>query len=155
MTKLTGLDDFDHKILGLIQQNNLLTHGEIGEEIGLSASAVRRRLGELRKRGVVVADVARLHPDDFGVTLIVTVSFGEESPATYDEFDRQMRDLAPVKQSYHVAGSNDYVVIVHGPSLQWFERWGRDVFMSNPSIRRYSTTVVWSCKKFETAIATT
>ncbi|MEM7707241.1 MAG: Lrp/AsnC family transcriptional regulator [Pseudomonadota bacterium] len=154
MAKIADMDDFDHKILSLIQQNNLLTHNQIGEHIGLSPSAVRRRLGELRKRGVVIADVARVHPDDFGVTLIVTVSFGEETPATYDEFDRQMRDLAPVKQSYHVAGSNDYVVIVHGPSLRWFEQWGRDVFMSNPAIRRYSTSVVWSCKKFETAIAT-
>ena len=154
MDKSATLDSFDQKILALVQNDNLLTHSEIGDMVGLSTSAVRRRLKLMREQNVIIADVARVDPDTFGVTLITTVSFASESREIYDAFDQQIASLCPVKQSYHVAGSDDYVLIIHGPSLQWYEEWSRTVFMENEAIARYSTVVVWSCKKYETAIET-
>ncbi len=151
MANLATLDDLDRSILRIVQRDNQLTNAEIGERIGLSTSSVRRRLTQMREDGVIAADVSRLHPDDVGVTLIVTVSFATETPEDYNAFDEQMRALAPVQQSYHIAGENDYILIVHGPNLQWYEEWAQDALMSNPIIRRYSTQVVWSCKKFDTA----
>ena len=152
MAKMFILDDFDRRILNLAQANNQRTHADIGNEIGLSTSSVRRRLARLRADGIIVRDAARLDADAHGVTLIVSVSFREEAPQTYSAFDTQMRSEAPVKQSYHVAGDEDYILIVHGPSLKWYEEWSKRVLMSNAAIRRYSSTVVWTCKKFETAI---
>lgn len=152
MAKKATLDDFDRSILRVVQRDNQLTNAEIGERIGLSTSSVRRRLARLREEGVVAADVTRLHPDEFGVTLIVTISFATETPEDYAAFDDHMRSLAPVKQSYHIAGDDDYMLIVHGPSPQWYEEWAKQTLMSNPIIRRYSTRVVWSCKKFDTAL---
>lgn len=151
MANLAELDDLDRRILGVVQRDNQLTNAEIGERIGLSTSSVRRRLAQMRESGVIIADVARLHPDDVGVTLIVTISFATETPEDYAAFDKQMQALPPVQQSYHIAGENDYILIVHGPNLQWYEDWAKDALMSNPIIRRYSTQVVWSCKKFDTA----
>lgn len=152
LTKSVMLSDFDRRILALVQANNQRTHAEIGAEIGLSTSSVRRRLAKLRDEGVIVADIAQLDADAHGVTLIVSVSFREESPETYDQFDQHMRAERPVKQCYHVAGEDDYMLVVHGPSLSWYEDWSKQVLMANSAIRRYSTTVVWSCKKFDTAI---
>ncbi|MBL4871333.1 MAG: Lrp/AsnC ligand binding domain-containing protein [Robiginitomaculum sp.] len=91
-------------------------------------------------------------PDHFSVTLIVTLSFGVESIKAYDAFDQLVLESPEIQQSYHVAGSNDYILIIHGPSLIWYEEWAKHMFMSNPAIRRYSTAVVWSCKKFQTKI---
>ena len=152
MTKIFAMDDFDRRILNLVQKDNQLTHAEMGAQIGLSTSSVRRRLTKLRKDGVIVEDVSRLDADTHGVTLIVSLSFREESPETYALFDAQMRSEAPVKQCYHVAGEEDYILIVHGPSLTWYEDWSKQTLMANPAVRRYSSTVVWTCKKFDTSI---
>lgn len=153
MTKFAeSIDALDRRVLAVVQRDASLTHQEIGERVGLSASAVRRRLTALRTTGVIRGDVSLLDPNRSGVILIVTLSFGEESPEIYDAFDRQMRSLPEVKQSYHVAGANDYALVVHGPSLQWYEDWSKLTLMKNPAIRRYETMVVWSCKKFETAL---
>lgn len=154
MNKFAKIDVLDQKILTLVQTDNLLTHAEIGETVGLSTSAVRRRLKLMRDQKIIVSDVSRVDPDAFGVTLITTVSFASESREIYESFDRQVASLSPVKQSYHVAGSADYVLIIHGPSLKWYEDWSKDVFMENEAIARYSTIVAWSCKKFETSIDT-
>ena len=150
---LSALDDFDRRILELVQQDNQLTHARIGEAVGLSASAVRRRLKELREAKVIERDVAILRADGVGVRLVVTLSFQNESVEVFDAFDRQMRETPEVLQAYHVSGPMDYVLIVQGPSVQWYEEWGKRTLMTNPNIRRYDTHVVWSCKKFETALA--
>ena len=146
------LDDFDRAILNFVQKNNLPSHAEIGEAVGLSGSAVRRRLTFLRNNGVIKKDVSILDTDALGVTLFVSVTFEKESPAIYDAFEKQAASLAEVQQCYHVAGAADYLLVVNAPSLPYYEKWSKEQFMSNEAIRRYDTTVAWSCKKFETFI---
>lgn len=151
-TERGEMDSFDRKLLALMQQDNQRTHSAMGDEIGLSASAVRRRLAKLRADGVIERDVALLRQNGMGVRLIVTVTFGHETVEAFDAFDRQIVETPEILQGYHVAGTEDYVLIVHGPNLHWYENWSKQAFMANPAIRRYDTRVVWSCKKFETSI---
>lgn len=154
MTKFTEafeLDPFDRGILRIVQSDNQLSHAAIGEQVGLSASAVRRRLAALRAAGVIERDVSVLSGRTTGITLIVSLNFAYETPALYAAFDDQMRALPEVTQCYHVAGAVDYILVVAAPSLEWYEEWSKAQFMANEAIARYDTTVVWSCKKFETA----
>ncbi|MEZ5958439.1 MAG: Lrp/AsnC family transcriptional regulator [Hyphomonadaceae bacterium] len=146
------LDDFDRAILQIVQRDNLMSHAAIGERVGLSASAVRRRLGAMREDKVIARDVALVDADRFGVTLVVTVTFAVETPEIYAAFEAQVQALTQVRQCYHVAGSADYILIVLAPSLQFYENWSMEQFMGNNAIRRYDSVVAWSCKKFETAI---
>ena len=146
------LDRFDRDLLALVQKDNQLTHAELGEQVGLSGSAVRRRLARLRKDGIIRRDVSLLDTGRLTVTLITDVEFGEESPEIYDRFEERMLAAQEVMQCYHVAGDRDFVLIVQVPSLEYYETWSRAMLMSDSAIRRYSTKVVWSCKKFETAI---
>jgi len=46
--KPQAIDEFDKKLLRLLQQNNKATADELGETVGLSPSAVQRRLKRLR-----------------------------------------------------------------------------------------------------------
>ncbi|KCZ83808.1 Lrp/AsnC family transcriptional regulator [Hyphomonas jannaschiana] len=147
-----ALDSFDRHILRIVQQDNQMTHAEIGAEVGLSLSAVRRRLNRLRQDGVIAKDVSLLSQDGLGVRLIVAVTFEREIPEAIDAFVADMRETPEVLQVYHVSGPLDYILVVQGPSLQWYEAWGKTVLMTNPNIRRYDTHVVWSCQKFETAL---
>lgn len=151
-TPTPQLDRADRAILRMVQKDNQITHAALGEHVGLSTSAVRRRLGALRESGYILKDVSILRPDTFGVTLVVHISFGEDTPEAYKNFDSHIAKLPNVKQSYHVSGPTDYILIVQGPNLQWYEGWAKDNIMTLASIKRHDTSVVWSCKKFETAI---
>ena len=97
--------------------------------------------------------MAILDQNQHGIRLIVSITFAEESIASYDAFDQQMKKLPEVLQSYHVAGSEDYILVVQAPSLAWYEEWSKQQFMANPKIQRYDSKVVWSCKKFATALS--
>ena len=152
IAKISDLDGFDRQILEIIQHDNQRTHADIGGTVGLSASAVRRRLKLLRDSGFIEKDVAVLRTGEIGVRLVVLVSFQNETIEAFDAFDEQIRSTPEILQGYHISGPVDYCLIVQGPSPEWYEDWGKEAFMSNPAIRRYDSHVVWSCKKFETAI---
>lgn len=142
------LDKFDCEILNLVQRNAERTHAEIGNQVGLSTSAVRRRIQRLKDAAILGPEIALVDVDQFGVTLVVDVTFNAETPELYAAFDQLMTELSEVQQSYHVAGDTDYVLVVHAPSLQWYEEWSKQTLMSHPDIKRASSRVVWSRKKF-------
>ena len=81
------MDHFDHAILQIVQDDCSLGYEAIAEKVGLSASAVRRRLVNLKRSGVIVAERAIVDPSHIGVTLIVSVSLGrmEDYEAWLDE----------------------------------------------------------------------
>lgn len=146
------LDDFDRKILRLVQSDNRRTNTEIAQAVHLSESSVCRRLDRLRKASVIRAEVALLDRQRLGVTLIVTITFKDDSPAAYQAFGDRMRAEACVSECYSIAGPSDFVVIAHAPNLPEFERWAHTAIMSDAAIQRYDTAVVYSTVKYETAI---
>ena len=146
------LDGFDRLILEIVQRDTTLTKAEIGDAVGLSASAVRRRLNTLRDDNVIEKEVAILGAMEIGVRLIVTITFENESIEVFEALDQLILNTPEIVQGYHVSGPEDYILFVHGPNIEWYEEWGKQTFMTNAAIRRYDTRVIWSCKKFETAI---
>ena len=69
------LDHLDFKILAVLQGNNMTSQRDIGNEIGLSAPAVQRRIKRLREIGAIHSDVSVLNPDYLGspITIVVQV----------------------------------------------------------------------------------
>ncbi|ESQ76116.1 Lrp/AsnC family transcriptional regulator [Asticcacaulis sp. AC402] len=145
------MDDFDRKLLGIMQSDCTLSHAEMGRQVSLSASAVRRRLAALRTSGVIAAEVAVLgSAAQTGITVITSVAFERETPAVYDDFRARMRGDANVLQCYSVAGQADFILVVAAFSLEAYEAWGERVLLADPAIRRYDSYVAWSTTKFTT-----
>ena len=151
---MSELDRFDHSILALMQQHNLTSHEELGLRVGLSASAVRRRLKLLRETGVIAADVSIINPEKVGISVIVSIRFEKESHATYEAFKSQLKALPEVAQCYTVSGETDFIVIGHFTDLPSYEVWISQYLLSNPAIARSDTNIVYSRVKFSTAILT-
>ena len=62
----TPLDPFDRKILEFVQRDCQVNAEVIAEAVGLSASAVQRRLRRLRAEKVITAEVAIVDPQVLG-----------------------------------------------------------------------------------------
>lgn len=146
------LDPFDRRILDILQTDCTRAHSAIGEEVGLSGSAVRRRIAALRASGVIAREVAILgdSPGAAGITVIVTVTFERETRASYDAFRASMQREARVLQCYATAGQFDFILVVAAENPADYEAWGERVLMSNEALRRYDSFVVWSTVKSTT-----
>jgi Lrp/AsnC family leucine-responsive transcriptional regulator len=147
------LDDYDRALLDLVQSDNQWTHARLGEAVHLSPSSVRRRLSALRERGVIRSDVSIVDADRTTVTVIVQVTFQQESVEGTHDFEQRMIAAPEVSQCYAVAGEVDFVLVVHAPDLASYEAWGKRTLMADADIRRYDTHIVWSRVKFSTAVS--
>jgi len=138
------LDNFDNKILALMQQSNRITSDQIAEQIGLSPAAVQRRLKRLREQKMIHADVSIINPKAVGieVTLVVQVTLEREQANLLDNFKKEMRSNTAVQQCYYVTGSTDFILIVTAKSMKDYEDFTNEVFFNNPNIRNFQTNVV-------------
>lgn len=140
------IDSFDIKILNIIQRDNRLPAEKIAHQVGLSPSAVQRRLKRLRAERIIEADVAMVSPEAVGLTLtaIVGVIIDKDRPLlkAIKEFKELMLNTPEVMQCYDVTGEFDFIVIVTAKHMQEYEIISRKIFMENPNVRRYKSSLV-------------
>jgi len=143
LPKSVTLDPFDHALLREMQISNQTPARVLAERVGLSESAVLRRLRRLRREGVIAADVSIVHPAVLGLplTIHVLVSLEREGLALLDAFTRKLRRRPEVRQAWYVTGEADFVLHLQLASMEAYDDFAREVFLDDPNIRAFRTIV--------------
>ena len=152
-----SLDDFDRKILAIMQLSNRTTSEQIAEEIGLSAAAVQRRIKKMREHKVIQADISVIDQQavDRPLTLVVQITLERERADLIDQFKKEMKNTPAVQQCYYVTGSADFMLIITAKDMQDYEAFTRKVFFANRNIRSFMTNVVMDSVKTGLAVPVT
>jgi Lrp/AsnC family leucine-responsive transcriptional regulator len=137
-------DEYDKKLLQLLQHNNRLTTEELGSKVSLSQSAVQRRLTKLRAEKIIEADVSIVSAAamGIGITCIVDVILREGSSKDIEKFKRAMRNCTEVAHCYYVTGTYDFVLIVHARDMAHFESFSKKQLADNINLKHFYTHVV-------------
>ncbi|GAB0156989.1 Lrp/AsnC family transcriptional regulator [Chryseobacterium sp. Alg-005] len=140
---MKNLDHFDIAILEILQKDNLTPQRDIGENIGLSAAAVQRRIKKMREAGIIKADVSVINIEKIkhSVTLFVEVVLESEKIKLIDQAKALFRSTPEVQQCYYVTGESDFILVIIVPSMKDYEQLTRKIFYSNPNIKHFRTLV--------------
>jgi Lrp/AsnC family transcriptional regulator, leucine-responsive regulatory protein len=137
------LDHVDRKILALLQENAKLTFAQVGTEVGLSSTAVKRRVDRLQHDEVIVGYGARVDPHALGEgieALIEVYCADRTAPA---DVGRSLSGLDQVISAFTVSGEADAVIRARVESIadleKFVERLRRD-----PNVVRTKTLIVLS-----------
>ena len=147
------MDRIDHALLTLLQEDSGRTADRLGEELGLSRSAVTRRIQNLRQEGIIAKEVAVLG-DAFRksrVTAIVNVQFDRHQPHEADQFSRAIRDMPEVQLAVAITGATDALLLVSVRDMDHFNVF-TDALASMSLVRRYETSFIKRTFKFTTAV---
>lgn len=138
------MDSFDVRILQELQESNLQPAETIANTVGLSVSAVQRRIKRLRSEGTIEADISVVNPKAVGqqMTLVVAVEMERERADLIDSFKREMRSSPHVQQCYYITGEADFVIVMTAANMDEYERLTRELFFDNANVRRFHTSVV-------------
>ena len=138
------LDKFDHKILGLIQENNRTSQRELSDRVHLSPSAVNRRIAAMEEAGIIRANVALVDPAKAGrpITIIVEVALESEKLEHFDAVKTRFLACPEIQQIYYVTGEMDFVLILTVADMAEYERLTRELFFAEGNVRRFRTLVV-------------
>jgi len=143
------LDKIDRRILNLLQKDARRPAELIGADVGLSASAVQRRIVRLRDEGVILAEVAVVDPKRLGraLTMIVDVEVERERPELVASLKQWIVTEPCIQEAWYVTGEGDYVLIVLARDVEDFEALMQRLVAENANVRRFQTRVALSTLK--------
>lgn len=147
------MDRIDYALLTLLQEDSRQTADKLGEELGLSRSAVTRRIQNLRQKGIIAKEVAILG-DRFRasrVTAIVNLQFDRHKPREADQFRLAIRALPEVQLFVLISGASDALLLISVRDMDHFNVFA-DELASMPLIRRYETSFIKRTDKFTTTV---
>jgi Lrp/AsnC family leucine-responsive transcriptional regulator len=149
-----GLDALDIRLLDCLQLDNQLTADQLAERVGRSPSAIARRLRRLRKSRAIAAEVAILSEEAAGhpLSMLVQVQLERHALAEVNALQRRLAASDRVQLLLDVSGANDLVLIVVARDLDDFNAFADALLASDPSVRRYETSLIKARRKTSLAI---
>ena len=104
------MDDLDRQVIGCLLRNARATYAEIGEEVSLSASAVKRRVDRLVATGAIKGFTALVDPVALGWTTEAYVELYCKGTVSPQELRRSLEKVPEVVGACTVSGSADALV---------------------------------------------
>jgi DNA-binding Lrp family transcriptional regulator len=132
------LDRFDEKIVKVLQSNSRRPFVEIANEIGLSESAVRRRVKNMMNNGIIEQFTIELGTS--GKTSAITlISVGSTSDTS--EVSSELKKLSGVEVIYEITGQYDIAAIIAAPSIGEINQCVDDV-RKTPGVSDTNTVII-------------
>jgi Lrp/AsnC family transcriptional regulator, leucine-responsive regulatory protein len=149
MRLMSKLDRFDRKLLEAVQLDASVTSETLASRIGLSPSAVQRRLKRLQAEGVIASIVAIVDPVKSGrsTLFIVGLEVERERPELLARLRAWLTAEPAVQQAFYVTGTWDFLLIVTAPDVASYDALISRLMADNPNVRRFTTNVVLGTHK--------
>jgi Lrp/AsnC family leucine-responsive transcriptional regulator len=142
-------DQLDLAILAMLQTDGRASLAAIGGRIGLSASAVNRRMEKLESDSVITGYAALLRHAAVGlkITAFVTVTLVRQSEEVIAAFEKAVVALPEVAEVHLMAGSADYLLRVISPDVDAYEKFLRQQLTRVRGVARVQTSFSLSTLK--------
>ena len=153
-----ALDKLDKAILRCLQQNGRETYDVIGGQVGLSSSAVLRRVKRLEEAGVIDRYVALVKPEAVGLGLTAYLNVRlEKHTETHkrnpmDLFRASVQTWPEVVECASLTGEMDYLLRVVVRDMTHYSRFIMDTLLKHPSVQDCKTSFVLDRVKATTAV---
>jgi len=137
------LDELDRRIVACLLENARASFAQVGDQVGLSAPAVKRRVDRLRHDDVITGYAAVVDPAALGWTTEAFVELfcaGRTSP---DEIYASIRRHPEVVAAYTVTGDANALVHLRARDIQALEEV-LERLRNEPNIVQTKTSIVLS-----------
>jgi Lrp/AsnC family transcriptional regulator len=109
-----NVDQFNRKILELLQRDGSLSQRELAQKVNLSANACWNRVQNLKKQGIVTGQTVRLDREKLGLGLVVFVMIKtrNHSAEWLEKFANHVSAIPEVIDFFRIGGDYDYLLKV-------------------------------------------
>jgi Lrp/AsnC family leucine-responsive transcriptional regulator len=158
MEEFNALDKLDKAILRDLQEDGRQTYEAIGENVGLSASAVLRRVKRLEDAGVIDRYVALVRPETVGLGLVAYLNVRLEKHTEshkrnpMDLFRSAVQAWPEVVECVALTGDMDYLLRVVVTDMAHYSRFMMETLLRHPSVQDCKTSFVLDRVKATTAV---
>lgn len=137
-----GLDELDTAILRYLERNGRATNYEVGEEVGLSASAASRRIQALEASGAIRGYRTLIDDRLLGkqMTVFIRVTLERQSAAVLTAFENAVRRTKGIVSCHLMAGQYDYMLVARVADIDDYGRLHQNELSRLPGVTRLETS---------------
>jgi Lrp/AsnC family transcriptional regulator len=148
------IDSVDRKILHLLQSEPGINAAGIGERIGLSQSAVWRRMQGLRDEGIIREQPVKIDREKIGLDTMVfahvkLTSHGRSNLAAFAE---AVRSYPQVLDCYVLLGNVDFLLRIVTEDIKAYEQFFFEKLSQLPGIQEINSSIALSEIKHSTVL---
>jgi Lrp/AsnC family transcriptional regulator, leucine-responsive regulatory protein len=158
ISNMQAIDKLDRQILRALQADGRATYEQIADGVGLSPSAVLRRVKRLEDGGVIDRYVALVRPEvvGLGLTAYVNVRLEKHTESAkrnpMDVFRASVMAWAEVVECVALTGEMDYQLRLVVADMAAYSRFMMDTLLKHPSVQDCKTSFVMDRIKSTTAM---
>lgn len=149
-----SLDPTDRRILEILQSESGINAASVGERIGLSQSAVWRRIQSLREAGVIHEQPVRIDREKVGLNTMVFahVKLTSHGRSKLADFSAAVRQYPEVLDCYVVLGNVDFLLRIVTADIKAYEQFFFEKLSQLPGIQEVNSSIVLSDIKHSTVL---
>ena len=138
----SGLDEMDEAILRHLAYHGRATNYEVGDAVGLSASAASRRIQALEASGAIRGYRAQIDDRLLGkrTTVYIRVTLERQSAAVLSAFETAIRRSKGITSCHLMAGQYDYMLVVRVADIEDYGRLHQNELSRLPGVIRLETS---------------
>lgn len=145
MRSSNDLDPQDLAILAELKRNARISNKDLAETVGLAPSTCLERVRRLVEIGAIRgyhADID-LHMLGFGLEAMIGVRLRRHSREDVTSFREYVLGLTEVREIYHVAGADDYLVHVVVRDADHLRDLAMDAFTTRREVAHIETRLIF------------
>lgn len=105
-------DDFDWKIIELLQQNARLSYAQIGREVGLSPSAIAERVQRLEDEEIITKYTSVINHKKIGYSLFAYITLSFKEFKDYNRFLEVVKTFPEIVECSRITGQDCLIMKV-------------------------------------------
>jgi len=138
------MDAVDRRIIGLLLEDGRASYAAIGDDVGLSASAVKRRIDRLVADGIISGFTVVLDPDVLGWSTEAYVEVHCRGTISPDDLRAAFSRVPEVHSAATVSGAADAMLRIVAKDVRDLERALERVRQETENVDRTETSIVLS-----------
>lgn len=138
MELVKKLDDVDHRILSLLQQNARMTVKEMSQKLNLSPTPIFERIKKMEKAGIIDHYTVVINQEKLGKKLIAFahISFKDHSKKLIADFEERILALPEVQECHYVTGGADFIIKILVKDIERYKEFITEKLFDIPNISR-------------------
>ena len=137
------MDAIDHRIIGELRSNARANYGDIGANVGLSASAVKRRVDKMVTEGTIRGFTVDVDPSVEGLAVEAYVELFCQDTVSPKELQRMLLTIPEVMEAGTVSGDADAIIHMRAKDIGALEDALERVRLA-PNVNHSKSSIVLS-----------
>ena len=141
---MTTLDNFDHRILELLQSDGRMTITDLSDQIGLSKTPCLKRVQKLEAAGYIKGYQAIINHDliENNHIAFVQIKLNDTKTKALNAFNKAIKEVPEVEQCHMIASNFDYLLKVRTENMESYRQVLGEKISALPHVQNSSTFVV-------------